>query len=358
MKTAADVLATLNLAPAKAAQPFYLRVGDVGVNVLCPDPLRTVLVEYFAEALSDRPGGITVHLLPKQSLAREPDWQSWAREQGKAGRKDAICDLAGARLIRKVRSGVTFLQAPDIAVAFGPLEKNVSTVINFINTQILSACLRGGWELCHAAAVTGPKGALAIAGLSGGGKSTATLRMMNFAAARFVSNDRLLVRAGTPAQARGIPKHPRINPGTLLGNERLAGLLNETRVAELRAMPADDLWGLEEKHDLVISDVYGSNRVEYDAPLVEFWVLNWSRHSDAPTQVRDVDLAQRPDLLQAIMKSPGPFHQYVDGHFEPNGAAPVAAPYLSALRGVRICEVSGRVDFDAIADEAGRVLDA
>lgn len=349
---AKDILAGLDLSPAKAAPPFYIAVGPVGVTVLCPGPLRAELTAYFAEALTDTPGAIIVHLLPGQTLATEPDWTDWAREAGKSGRKDAVCDLQDARLIKKVRSGVTFLQAPGTAVAFGPLEENVSTVINFINTQILNDRLRDGWQLAHAAAVAGHGRGLAISGLSGGGKSTSVLRMMDIEGTSFVSNDRVLIKDG---RVLGIPKHPRINPGTILGNPRLQGMLSPDRRADLLAMPKDALWELEEKYDLIIGEVYGQGRVQYAAPLTDFWVLNWSRNSDQPTQVRRVDLAARPDLLSAIMKSPGPFYQHADGHFEPNGASPDPAPCLKALKGVAVYEVTGQIDFEALA-ATGRAL--
>lgn len=359
MSVARDILAGLDLAPARAAEPFHLAVGCVGVTVHAPTSLRAELVSYFADVLTDVavPGGIVVDLLPGQALTAEPVWTDWLREGGKSGRKDAICDLDDGRLVRKVRSGVTFLQAPGLAVAFGPLGGNVSTVINFINTQILSACLREGWQLCHAAAVTGQGRTLAISGLSGGGKSTSMLRMMDIDGTAFVSNDRVLVKGGAPAQAQGIPKQPRINPGTILGNPRLHGLIAPERRAELLAMPADALWSLEEKHDLIVSEIYGPGRVQYAAPLTDFWVLNWQRDAAGPTRVTEVTLDDRPDLLAAIMKSPGPFYQRPDGSFEPNGAAPVPGPYLEALRGVRVSEVSGRVDFDVLAAEGRRIFD-
>ncbi|MBN9890260.1 HprK-related kinase B [Salipiger abyssi] len=357
MRNAADVLARLDLAPAQSAAPFHLTVGPVTLSVYCPGTLRDELTAYFADALCDTPGDIAVHLLPGQALAPEPNWTAWQREPGKSGRKDAVCDLDGARLIRKVRSGVTFLQAPDAAMAFGPLEDNVSTVINFINTQILSACLRDGWQLCHAAAMTRETRTLAIAGLSGGGKSTSVLRMMEIPGTRFVSNDRVLIRAGDPPQALGIPKHPRINPGTILGNPRLHGMLSPERRAELAALPPAELWALEEKHDLIVPEIYGPGRIRYEAPLSDFWVLNWQHDSDAPTRLTEVQIADRPDLLGAIMKSPGPFYQHRDGYFEPNGNTPDPAGYLSALAGVRVCEVSGRVDFDALADHSRQLFD-
>ena len=356
MSRAQDILSQLDLSPAEAAEPFHLKVGPVGLSVFCPGHLRAELVGYFHDALSDTPGETRVHLLPGQALPVEPEWQDWAREAGKAGRKDAIYGLGDGRLIRKVRSGVTFLQAPGVAVAFGPLEQNVSTVINFINTQVLNICQRDGWQLCHAAAVTGHGRTLAISGLSGGGKSTSMLRMMDLEGTAFLSNDRVLVRAGRPPQALGIPKQPRINPGTILGNPRLHGMLSPARRAELEAMPAAALWDLEEKHDLIVSEVYKVGRVRFDAPLTDFWVLNWARDASEPTRVAQVELASRPDLLGAIMKSPGPFYQHPDGRFEPNGATPEPGPYLAALDGVRVCEVSGRVDFDALAAEGRRLF--
>lgn len=357
MTTAADILARLDLSPAEGAAPFQVAVGPVSVRVMCPGALRGELMAYFADALTDAPApdAVAVLLLPDQTLEPEPVWDDWQREVGKAGRKDAVCDIEGARLIRKVRSGVTFLQSPDLAVAFGPLSENVSTVINFINTQILSVCLRDGWQLAHAAAVTRGGRTLAISGLSGGGKSTSILRMMDIEGAQFLSNDRVLVRGGTPAQALGIPKHPRINPGTILGNPRLHGMLPPEKHAALQAMPPADLWSLEEKHDLIIPDVYGPGRMCFAAPLTDFWVLNWAHDADSPTAVNEVNLPDRPDLLSAIVKSPGPFYQYPEGHFEPNGATLNTAPYLDALDGVRVCEVTGRIDFDVLA-EVGRQL--
>ncbi|MBK1635777.1 HprK-related kinase B [Rhodovulum adriaticum] len=357
MRCAADVIARLDLAPAEAADPFHLTVGPVSLRVLCPDPLRGELVAYFDEALSDTPGDIVIRLLPGQRLDPEPDWTPWLREPGKTGRKDAVVDLDDARLVKKVRSGVTFLQSPDAVLAFGPLAENVSTVINFINTQVLNAGLREGWQLCHAAAVTDGRRTLAISGLSGGGKSTTVLRMMDIAGKRFVSNDRLLVRGGDPVQALGIPKHPRINPGTILGNPRLAPMLSPQRRAELAALPPGELWALEEKHDLMIGQVYGPGRVQYAAPLTDFWVLNWRHDSAEPTRLADADLSRRPDLLGAIMKSPGPFYQHPGGRFEPNGARPDPAPFLSALAGLRVREVSGKIDFDVLADHGRRLFD-
>jgi hypothetical protein len=49
------------------------------------------------------------------------------------------------------------------------------------------------------------------------------------------------------------------------------------------------------------------------------------------------------------MKSPGPFYQYPDGSFHRDDAAFDEQAYLDVLQGVAIHEVSGRIDFDALA---------
>jgi hypothetical protein len=62
-----------------------------------------------------------------------------------------------------------------------------------------------------------------------------------------------------------------------------------------------------------------------------------------------VTLDNRRDLLAAIMKSPGPFYQYPDGSFHRDDAAFDEQAYLDALQGVAVYEVSGRINFDALA---------
>jgi len=183
--------------------------------------------------------------------------------------------------------------------------------------------------------------------------------MMDLPDVAFVTNDRLMVRADAPVPtALGIPKHPRINPGTILHNPRLHPGLTPERLAELAAMPSEDLWHLEEKHDLIVPKIYGSGRLQLSAPLTDFWVLNWRRDSALPISVSDVVLSDRPDLLGAIMKSAGPFYADAAGHFITDQTPLDPAAYLATLRNLRVCEVTGRVDFDALFDHGRRLLEA
>jgi HprK-related kinase B len=355
MNRVADVLDGLDR--SGVPETLFLETGPVRIAVRCDTSMANVLKRHLADALAaEGPVSAVVDVLNGQKLKSEPAWTDWAREPGKTGRKDAYHDLEDGRLVRKVRTGMTFLQSSQALLAFGPCLNCPNQVINFINTQILNICKRDGWEICHAAAVTDGVNGLAIAGLSGGGKSTTILRMMDLETSRFVTNDRLMVRAmADGVTGLGIPKNPRINPGTIVGNPRLAPLLTDARRLELARMSTEDLWQLEEKHDLFITDVYGPGRVQFTMPLTEFWVLNWSRQSSSPTRVQDVILADRPDLLRAIMKSAGPFYQDTRGRFLRDDDPLCPDEYLAQLKSVRLCEVTGTIDFDALA-LAGREL--
>jgi HprK-related kinase B len=150
-------------------------------------------------------------------------------------------------------------------------------------------------------------------------------------------------------RAAGIPKLPRVNPGTIVHNARLQGLIPADRRAVLLAMPAAELWQLEDKYDVHMEQVYGPGRIVPEAPLGRYLVLNWNRDSDAALRVEPVTLDNRRDLLAAIMKSPGPFYQYPDGSFHRDDTEFDEQAYLDALQGVAVNEVSGRVDFEMLA---------
>lgn len=311
---------------------------------------------YFAHILveSGEPD-ITVLAVERHAPQLDFPYEDWPREPGKRGRKDACQDLPGARVIYKVRTGMTFLQSDSVRIAAGPCVENDNQVINFINNQYMTWLQRNGWLNCHAAALSINGEGLAMAGFSGGGKSTLMLHMLEHPDTAFASNDRLFIRQsaeGVNAEVEcvGIPKLPRINPGTILNNPRLAPMLSAAEQEKLRAMPRAELWDLEQKYDADIETLYGTGRIESSrCPLRGFMVLNWDRDSNDALNVERVDLSQRKDLLAAIMKSPGPFYQNAEGRFHQGRAPFDEAAYLAVLENVPVYEARGGVDFDALA---------
>lgn len=180
----------------------------------------------------------------------------WVRGPGKVGKKEAYADVADGWIVRKVRTGMHFLLGPTLRVAAGPCVANFNQVVNFINAALVSDRLGEGWTLCHAAGVARGSGGIGIAGTSGAGKSTLALHAMNEGLS-FVSNDRLLIKPQGPTRMSGIPKHPRINPGTALHNPALISVLPPSRREALQSMPTAELWDLEEKYDADIGSLYG-----------------------------------------------------------------------------------------------------
>jgi HprK-related kinase B len=330
---------------------LYLGMGDCSLRLRSNSAqLLEGLRGYFAHVVSAAQSpDIDVIAVERDVVDIGEDFIDWKREPGKTGRKDACLDIPDGRLIRKVRTGMLFLQSEKCRIAAGPCIEHDSQVINFINAQYMNWLQQRSWLICHAAAMVYQGRGFAIAGFSGGGKSTLMLNLLDNDSVSYITNDRLFIkkRAGE-ARAVGIPKLPRINPGTIVHNARLQQLIEPQRRESLLALPPKELWELEDKYDVDVETVYGAGRIVQEAPLSAFLVLNWRRDADTALQLAAVDLANRRDLLAAIMKSPGPFYQYADGSFFQDDTPFDEQVYLDALEGVSVFEARGRVDFDGL----------
>ncbi|MEY2929730.1 MAG: hypothetical protein RL033_479, partial [Pseudomonadota bacterium] len=239
----------------------------------------------------------------------------------------------------------------DALVAAGPCVANANQIINFVNSQYISQRVHEGWALCHAAAVAHGGRGLGIAARAGAGKSTLALHLIS-SGLNFVSNDRLLIkRTEHGPELAGIPKMPRVNPGTLLNNPDLRGILPPERERQLALLPREELWNLEEKYDVLVDQVYGKGRTLYRAALTGLLVLNWSYgNAGQPAEFCAVNLAERADLLDLVRKSPGVFHRdpsgrNIEGSAIENAAVPEAAAVLEAVAGVRVWEATGSPQF-------------
>jgi HprK-related kinase B len=263
-----------------------------------------------------------------------------APDPGKRRVKEEYLDFAGGRLVRKRLTGMHFLFDGKRNLALGPCLLNDNQVVNFINSRYIQWLLDRGRLLCHCAAVAGEGGGLALAGLSGRGKSTLALQLMSHDL-NFVSNDRLLIaRQDGELIMHGVAKLPRINPGTALNNAHLANVMSDPQRREFSALAPQELWGLEHKFDAYIDRCYGPGRFEITSTLRGLIILSWER-SDEPFVLRRVELGKRPELLAAVMKSPGLFFMPgEDRHYDHSAAA-----YLAALGQCPVYELAGGIDF-------------
>ena len=298
------------------------------------------LGEYFTPFVSKAgPSHLTVTVLE----APEPDtgfgYTVKQPDPGKSKIKEEWADLPDGRVVRKRLTGMVFAFGGKHHLAVGPCRANSNQVINFINSRLIQLELNKGALLAHAAGVVRGGAGLALAGFSGMGKSTLALHLMSLGAG-FISNDRLLVRRqdGRPVMT-GVPKLPRINPGTALHNPDLAGVIPPADLERFAKLPSDQIWDLEHKYDVDISRCFGHNRFELQGSLEVLAILNWQRQGPELV-VRRVELDRRLDLLAAFRKDWGLF-------FLPDGQEPDHSDraYLAALAGVRVFELTGGVDF-------------
>jgi HprK-related kinase B len=344
-----------------AAQPpaaeLWLDIGGTVVRVRSSSSeLCARLARYFGDVVAPARDAADVNVtLVDAAPPRFPFvLRDWPREAGKLGQKERYADASDGRLVAKVRTGMQFLLTPRVNIAVGPCSLNLNQIVNFIIAQYLTRRLSEGWALCHAAAVAVGSAGLAIAASSGSGKSTLALHLVS-SGSSFVSNDRALIRRNEAGcELLGVPKMPRVNPGTLLHNPELASLLSPERREELAALPPRELWQLEEKCDVMVPEVFGRGRSLHRVPLRALLVLSWVPDADAPARFERIDLGARPDLLGRVIKSPGAFHVSSDG-------APSAGPdpeaYFRALRDVLVYEATGRVDFDMGVGFCRRLLE-
>jgi len=281
-----------------------------------------------------------------EAPAWQPDRPLAAKEPdpGKRKIKEEYADLAGWRLVRKRLTGMLFLMGPGLHLAYGPCLANDNQVVNFLNSRYIQWLLERNWLLCHAAGVSRGERGLALAGVSGAGKSTLALHLMA-EGLDFVSNDRLLIRRREDGLTMsGVAKLPRINPGTALNNPALQKVMPRQEAKAFAKLPQEDLWALEHKYDVFIDNCFGRDRFRLSSGMAGLVVLTWALGGGKPL-VRQADPAQRPDLLEAFMKSPGLFYL-------PNGNSGQAAVgqdpqvYIKALAGTPVYEIAGGVDFD------------
>lgn len=271
-------------------------------------------------------------------------------DPGKTKIKEEWVDLKDGRVVRKRLTGLHFVFGEGFNLALGDCEANPNQIVNFINNRFIERTLNDGCLLAHAAGVAVCETGLALAGFSGMGKSTLALHLVS-KGVTFVSNDRLMIRPGTPRPAMfGVAKHPRINPGTALHNPDLAGIISPEDTARFNAMSPQELWNLECKYDALIDQLFGPDRFILQCPMHFLVLLNWSRDI-ATTRFEEIDVRERHDLLGAFMKDTGLFFLPAREY------ASTAEEYARALSGCRVYEVSGGVDFDFAAAACLRLLE-
>ncbi len=349
---AADVLAS----SSEPSELVRLDVDGCRIDVATNDPkLRDGLTRYFhgwLVAATDAPH-FRVVALERPSLELDVGWTVVTPERGKTRIDEVSADLPDGRLVRDRRTGMVFAFGGDVHLAIGRCVRNASQVIAFVNNRYVRWRLCEGYLLARAGAVAKDGRCLAVCGAPGVGKSTTVLRLLADGL-DFVSDDRLLLRQSKyGVEVLGIPSHPRVNPGTILFNPALEHRISAKDRIRLKALPYDELMALEHEYDVLVDEIEGAGRFDMRGHLAALVVLNWTEASNE-VLAREVDLSINPQLLPAIMKSPGPFQSPGD---ESYGIDLTQSRYLDVLSRRPVVEITGPRDFEAAARLAREVMD-
>jgi HprK-related kinase B len=143
--------------------------------------------------------------------------------------------------------------------------------------------------------------------------------------------------------AHGLPKLPRVNPGTLLASSKTRSVVDAASRRTYQRMKAGELWHVESKHDLDVRKTLRRNWL-LAAPLASVFVLDWRDEGSLSAQLLAPDAAV--DALRGTAKSFGPFDRKL--------AARSDSALLDMVRKVPVYRVSGRADPSMLAREIAR----
>ena len=311
------------------------------------EELIEILRTYYREFLcDDGPAMATITAVQATEQDLGVEYTVKTPEPGKKSLKEEYADFPDGRVVRKIKTGMSFMFGGDVRLAVGPCLDNDPQVVNFINNTYIEAIIKRGALLFHAAGIArGGKG-LCMAGFSGAGKSTLALEIMR-KGTDFVSNDRIMAsRTENGLFMTGVPKMPRVNPGTVLHNENLWPVMTEEERLKFQALPQEELWDLEYKYDAFIDTCFGPGKFTLQSEMSGLVLLNWQR-DDAPLRHSLVKLGERRELMPSFMKSVGLFFEADDPAEQMDADQ---EQYLALLDNCPVLEFTGGIDFAKAAD--------
>ncbi len=274
-------------------------------------------------------------------------------EQGKTKPKEAFLDDpdTGLRLMLKVRSGVLALLGRGHIRVAGDLVGFINQLNNIINAVFIIDRMDAGYTLFHASALCRGDRGMIVSGRSGAGKSSAAIWTLDHGIS-IISNDRLLARrspgaGGGAIPMLGVPKKPRINPGTIVGNPKLHGMMPADELARYQAMPMEELWHVEHKYDLDVKSVFGPEAERATASLHAAFFIDWDVKSRDDYRCDLLPPERYPEFYRAVFKDGGVFDlKNRETSFKPEHEV----EYARVLEGIPVYHVTGGVSFESLVE--------
>jgi HprK-related kinase B len=229
---------------------------------------------------------------------------------GKSSRepKESYYDRGAVRHILKNRTGMFITIGDGGASIVGDIDRHLNQVVNLANTLFGLSLVDKGYAMVHASAVarTESDEVAVFMGNSGSGKSSLALYVIEQGGYDYISNDRVLLKTHrNGVHVVGLPKKPRVNPGTLLASSTLSRLLRRKKRGHYSRMTPEDLWSVEDKHDVDVQRALGAVE-RLDGQLDACYVLDW-RPSDGGRDIQLLDSEAALNALRTVAKDFGPF---------------------------------------------------
>jgi HprK-related kinase B len=328
-------------------QTLAFQVLDIQLRVSLNDRRAAdALAAYFADYAIPRAAGdaLRVHLMHGEPVYDSRRLHDIPRSVPGKSIKEASYDAPDARIVVKRRTGtVLYLADPDWYVV-GDLIANLGQAVNALLVAFARVMLHRGYMMLHASATLGTGGGIAFASESGAGKSTMALAMVE-RGHRFVTNDRLFLRAlPGGVEMIGVPKLPRVNPGTLMRFPRLTRLMGREERERIAHLTREELWGLESKHDVDVDRFYGPGTFELRGWLRAIYTLGWTRGGPG-WSIDPLDARRGAETLGRLAKTIGIYDRRPLPH-------DVQRAGITAITGhVPIYLVTGGTDIDRLVGE-------
>jgi HprK-related kinase B len=327
-----------------ATDVLILSFLGVALSVHTNDPrVAAGLAQYFGPFKSEvAPGdALPVYVLQGTPLFDSDRLNDVVRRDPGRSIKEAFYDVPGGRIVVKRRTGVVVYVAEPEHAVIGDIVRNLHQAANVVSMVFAKAMLRRGYIMLHASAALGEEGGVAFAAQSGAGKSTMALALVE-EGYRFVTNDRLLVRLHNgQVEMVGVPKIPRVNPGTLLRLSRLTSLLPQEDRRRYERMSPDALWTTEEKRDVEVDRIFGPGTFQLTGRLRIIYILSW-RLGEAGWEVRPLDPAACGVALRRMVKQVGV------QDLQPSLPAATEAALDAIAGAIPVSEVTGQPDVSAL----------